>query len=1229
MSNFFRDKTINKKEIQLLVKSAFIEYGVTRTAYLLDKLKEIGFRYATDSGISIGPEDLRVAPAKKNLIQAGNRFVNELEIKYQSGQISKIERFQGVLEVWLEISERLKSQVTAYFKKSDPLNSIYMMSFSGARGNLTQVHQLVGMRGMMANPSGDLIEVPIKNNFREGLTVTDYIISSYGARKGVVDTALRTADAGYLTRRLVDVAQDLVIRDLDCGTKNGLLVGDIFNKGELIVPFRERIIGRTLGTDIKSSNGTILLKEGEIITPSKAQFFISLNIRAIKVRSPLTCQSSRSICSKCYGWNLATNRTVGLGETVGVIAAQSIGEPGTQLTMRTFHTGGVFSGKTRQKIYSKFSGKVCFSPKLKAINSRNSSGKVVWIIQNSSYIKIRGFNNEQVRLKINKGTLLEINHNEFIRRGDPLYELIYNFDENTNQEASYRIFSDINGEVLIRHDYHSSLSIAKTSNILAWILAGQPLSTFRRSKVLVKKDESITKLDYIANINLYNEYAGTVNLYRSGLNRRNIELEIRISPIILDLAPVIITSSQEQENYCVAQTQKKDKKKLILNSFESPILNRRLGEIVNIKYMLPFGGSFSFIRDHEIAISGSKSIIDTLTTILHISQQTYSVNLDQKSVYISSSTFLKEKVQLWKNGPYTRMHGLCEIKIKQKKVKEIFIKPGISYKLKKSKLLGKYHRLNKYILYPGELLWNSIKIEELTYVEIYKRKKSTYILLRPITCFNIPKKQSEVRDFSNFRPSANSLIFLRTKITYPYIKKKFVKSSDPICIKRTFLLLKTDTKGINQTKVKTSLIRRIEAGETHRFFEIHFSEKLSLDSLTGPNIKEQEITLSTFFLNNQYLEPYTNFASINILSNVAGKIRKIKDHLYQNKRQLLMVSDNDICRINTQAAEKKDVFIKENNFVAIGTEISPGLKSHIGGFVIKSNENTIDIHKGKVYLFSSGAFVYPSNHAFIRKGELLGLLKYKRARTNDIIQGLPKVEAILEARMSRKVISSNSQSGLIYNIRKEGKKYKVGLRGIVDEIIEMDQEPIVKVGQFINAGAKLTAQPFNAHFLLENYFDYFRQYSNIESATYRSFAKVQLSLLSNVQDVYRSQGVSISDKHIEVIIRKMTSKVKVIDGGFTTLLPDDLINFVQLQIVNKSLVQTGLLPVLYRPTLLGISKACLKNESFLAAASFQETRRVLTEAAIEGKIDWLFGIKESIIVGKMIPAGTGFKPYIE
>ena len=157
----------------------------------------------------------------------------------------------------------------------------------------------------------------------------------------------------------------------------------------------------------------------------------------------------------------------------------------------------------------------------------------------------------------------------------------------------------------------------------------------------------------------------------------------------------------------------------------------------------------------------------------------------------------------------------------------------------------------------------------------------------------------------------------------------------------------------------------------------------------------------------------------------------------------------------------------------------------------------------------------------------------------------------------------------------------------------------------------------------------FRQYSNIESATYRSFAKVQLSLLSNVQDVYRSQGVSISDKHIEVIIRKMTSKVKVIDGGLTTLLPDDLINFVQLQIVNKSLVQTGLLPVLYRPALLGISKACLKNESFLAAASFQETRRVLTEAAIEGKIDWLFGIRESIIVGKMIPAGTGFKPYIE
>ena len=284
------------------------------------------------------------------------------------GNINEVERFQKVIDTWHTTSEILKNQLVDFFKSTDPLNPVYMMAFSGARGNLSQVRQLVGMRGLMSDPNGQIIDLPIKANFREGLSITDYVISSYGARKGIVDTALKTADSGYLTRRLVDVAQHVIIRELDCETKNGVRV--------LYDPDQNqdgRYFGRVLAKSVYNPvSGDLILERNTPLTLSKLR---KINFKTpLILRSPLICEASNSICQKCYGWNLSQGKLVELADAVGVIAAQSIGEPGTQLTMRTFHTGGVFTGESSNQIYSAIDGQILFSSTLKTSTSRTIYG---------------------------------------------------------------------------------------------------------------------------------------------------------------------------------------------------------------------------------------------------------------------------------------------------------------------------------------------------------------------------------------------------------------------------------------------------------------------------------------------------------------------------------------------------------------------------------------------------------------------------------------------------------------------------------------------------------------------------------------------------------------------------------------------------------------------------------------------------------------------------------------
>ncbi|CAK9188991.1 unnamed protein product [Sphagnum troendelagicum] len=339
----FYNKVMDRTAIKQLISRLIAHFGITYTTHVLDQLKNLGFQQATQAAISLGIDDLLTAPSKSWLIQDAEQQGYTSEKHHRYGNVHAVEKLRQLIETWYATSEYLKQEMNPNFRMTDPLNPVHMMSFSGARGSTSQVHQLVGMRGLVSDPQGQIIDLPIQSNFREGLSLTEYIISCYGARKGVVDTAVRTSDAGYLTRRLVEVVQHIVVRKMDCGTIRGISVNPPRDHRKNIRGISQhKLIGRVLADNLYI-NGRCIATRNQDITAGLANSLINLQTKPIYIRSPLTCKSMSWICQFCYGWSLTHGDLIELGEAVGIIAGQSIGEPGTQLTLRTFHTGGVFT----------------------------------------------------------------------------------------------------------------------------------------------------------------------------------------------------------------------------------------------------------------------------------------------------------------------------------------------------------------------------------------------------------------------------------------------------------------------------------------------------------------------------------------------------------------------------------------------------------------------------------------------------------------------------------------------------------------------------------------------------------------------------------------------------------------------------------------------------------------------------------------------------------------------
>lgn len=333
---------VGKKQLGKIIERCIDVHGTSESAIVLDKVKATGFKFSTKGAITVAVIDAVIPPEKQKILEDAEKQIDNITKNYRRGLISEDERSRHVIEIWNKATEDVADALKGNL---DEFNPIYMMADSGARGSMSQIRQLAGMRGLIANTAGKVIEVPIRANYREGLNILEYFISSRGARKGLADTALRTADSGYLTRRLVDVSQDVIVRDIDCGTKEGLTVFDIKDGNHLLESLEERLVGRFLLHDAVDPNtGEVICTTDHMMTKEDAKRIVDAGIERIEIRSILTCHSHHGVCQKCYGANLATNKPVTVGEAVGIVAAQSIGEPGTQLTMRTFHTGGVAGG---------------------------------------------------------------------------------------------------------------------------------------------------------------------------------------------------------------------------------------------------------------------------------------------------------------------------------------------------------------------------------------------------------------------------------------------------------------------------------------------------------------------------------------------------------------------------------------------------------------------------------------------------------------------------------------------------------------------------------------------------------------------------------------------------------------------------------------------------------------------------------------------------------------------
>lgn len=1225
----FINKQMDKGSLKKLLGQMYLEYGGAKAASLADALKHLGYKYATVSGTTISIADLSVPSIKKDILKSAEEEIEKSTNRYLKGEITEVERYTKVIDTWSETTAKLTEQVVENF---DKLNPVYMMAFSGARGNLSQVSQLVGMRGLMADAQGQIIDLPIKSNFKEGLSVTEYIISSYGARKGLVDTALKTADSGYLTRRLVDVAQDVIIRADDCHTEKYINMKPITDGDAVIVPLIDRLLGRTVAQDIVDADGNVLVANGKTMDRDDIKKISGLDLHELKVRSGLTCGLEYGVCQKCYGWAMTSQKLVDIGEAIGIIAAQSIGEPGTQLTMRTFHTGGAVGVKEAKKeIIAREAGKVV--SKIKARELRTRHGDIVQVSMYEADIEVKG-EKRTTKYHIPAGATLFITDGMEVAKGFKMAEHAPSSQSDSSrltEKATKDITTDISGEVVFE-DFKADEKKDRQGNVLrttnkqgiVWVLGGDVYTLPGGSKVLVKDGQKISKGEKLAETLTICEHGGEVRVGDDLVVEEAKFDGKKIKKIVQGKELTIVIASLQPENASFEQTKKEQlwtvdktgEKYIVKAPVDTTVENGMIiAELIDDDCTVSSSGEIRYV-DVEV---DENQIITKAGKVVFIPEEVHQINKDSTLKMVENGTTVTAGTEIVKDV-YCHIDGVVEFKEYNDVIHEITVRPGEVHTLSN---ISELKVDEGEVVKKGTVIADGIKAKETSIVTIMDStadelpiddldeeidsslsldedsiaNQPVQILIRPVQVLEVNQKDVSIQ-FN----TTDELIDIVPVTQLQYKDGARVRNVDGATITRTSLVLQmqgylSHLKGMVELDSNGNLrIVVLENLIVRREIEGAANAALQTELL----VKDGET-----------IDPRTPVAKTQVLA-VNDAVASIKN-AEEDARRLLLISDSSSTTVSVKgtAVVKKGQFVKADKVLAESGETSP-----VSGLVTAVNKGKIQIRNGRPYLISPGTMLQIDSGALVLRGDLIATLVFEREKTGDIVQGLPKVEELLEGRKPKDcaILAENDGTAKI-EIDDDGfpRLFLLDENGSSTEIkYAIDANVIVSNGQKITKGQPLTSGPMNPHDVM--------RLCGPEAA--------QQYLVDEVQRVYRSQGVEIADKHIEIIVRQMTKKVKIIDAGDTKLLPGELIEMQTFEKENKAAEEAGKAPATCEYMLLGITKASLNTESFISAASFQETTRILTEAAVEGKKDLLRGLKENVIIGRLIPAGTGFHHLI-
>lgn len=1219
------NKIMDKKSLNNLLTQIYLEFGGAKTATLANSLKNLGFKFGTKAGTTISIADLQVPDSKKELLKEAEKEIEQSTHRYLKGEITEVERYTKVIDTWSETTSKLTESVVENF---DRLNPVYMMAFSGARGNVSQVSQLVGMRGLMADAQGQIIDLPIKSNFKEGLSVTEYIISSYGARKGLVDTALKTADSGYLTRRLVDVAQDVIIRDMDCHTDKCIRMKSISDGEKNIVPLADRLLGRTIAEDIVDESGKVLIPSGTTLDRDDVKKVAKLNLNELNVRSGLTCGLEYGVCQKCYGWAMTTQKMVDVGEAIGIIAAQSIGEPGTQLTMRTFHTGGVFKGAgAMREIIANENGEVVSKVKTRELRTRH--GDVVQVATYEADIEIKTAKGS-TKYHIPAGSTVVFSNGMKVKKGDKLAEFepgSQGEGSRLTERATKDITSDLSGEVLFedfvadeKKDRQGNISRTANKNGIVWVLGGDVYNLPGGSKVLVKDEQKLSKGDKLAETLTISEHGGEVRVGEDlvieevkfeGKNIKKIVQGKELTIVIASLIPSNAVFEQTKKEQ-IWHVEKTGEKYIVKSPVDTTVENGMIiAELIDDECSVKSSGEIRYV-DVEV---DDNQIITKPGDVVFIPEEIHQVNKDASLKMVESGTFVTAGTEVIKDV-YCHIDGIVELKEYNDIIHEITIRPGEIHALSS---VSELKVEEGEVIQKGTLIATGIKAKETSIVTIMESdiddldiddldeeldtalnldeesiaNQPIQILVRPVQVLSVKQKDVSIKF-----DTTDELIDIVPVTQLQYKDGARVRNLDGATITRTSLVLQmqgylSHLKGMVELDSKNNLkVVVLETLIVRR--EVEGSSRLSSSLQTELLVKHgQTINAKTPVAKTQVLAINDGVASI--------KEKK------EDARRLLLVCES----YETKMPIKTKAAVKVGEFIRLDSVLSEsGEKSTVSGKVVAVTKDSVTVRGGRPYLISPGTMLQVDSGALVLRGDMLATLVFERQKTGDIVQGLPRVEELLEGRKPKECAILAEEDGVAaIEIEDDMPRlYLVNENGRAEIKYTIDSNIIVSDKQKITKGQPLTSGPLNPHDVIR----------------LNGPAVAQQYLVDEVQRVYRSQGVEIADKHVEIIVRQMTKKVKILEAGDTKLLPGELVEIQLFEQENKLAKEAGLQEAVCEYMLLGITKASLNTESFISAASFQETTRILTEAAVDGKKDLLRGLKENVIIGRLIPAGTGY-----